>query len=131
MASAARTRRWRTLGLAAAVVVVVGGLFWAAPQFLHVLELKLYDQHFRLRGARPAHAQVVIVAIDGESLRAHGRWPWSRTVMADLVRRLTAAGAAVVAFDVLLIEPEVSGEQRAAARIGERLGGRDRAVAAE
>ena len=131
MASAARTRRWRTLGLAVAVIVVVGGLFWAAPQFLHVLELKLYDQHFRLRGARPAHAQVAIVAIDGASLRAHGRWPWSRTVMADLVRRLTAAGAAVVAFDVLLIEPEVSGEQRAAARIGERLGGRDRAVAAE
>ena len=131
MASAARTNRRRTLGLAAAVIVVVGALYYAAPGFLQVLEYKLYDQHFLLRGARAPHPQIAIVVIDEDSLKAHGRWPWSRTVLADLVQRLTAAGAAVIAFDVLLVEPETSGEQRMAAKLRERLGRRDPTVDAE
>jgi adenylate cyclase len=131
MASAARAGRWRTLGLAAAVVVVVGALYLAAPEFLQVVEYKLYDQHFLLRGARPPHPQIAIVAIDEASLKVHGRWPWSRTVLADLVRRLSAAGAAVIAVDVLLVEPETTGEARVAARIRERLGDRNPEIAAE
>ncbi|HEV8583359.1 MAG TPA: adenylate/guanylate cyclase domain-containing protein [Methylomirabilota bacterium] len=131
MASAARTSRWRTLALALGVVAVVGALYYAAPGFLQILEYKLYDQHFLLRGARVPQPQISIVVIDEDSLKVHGRWPWSRTVLADLVQRLTAAGAAVIAFDVLLVEPETSGEQRMAAKLRERLGRRDAAVDAE
>jgi adenylate cyclase len=131
MPSAARTSRWRTLVLALGVIVVVGALYYAAPGFLQVLEYKLYDQHFLLRGARPPQPQIVIVAIDEESLKTLGRWPWPRTVLADLVRRLGAAGAAVVAFDVLLIEPDAGAEQRVATRMRARLGRLDPAVDAE
>src|SRR5262249_47706677 len=35
-----------------------------------------------------------------------GRWPWSRSYFAAVVRRLTAAGARVIAFDLLFSEPE-------------------------
>ncbi len=131
MASAARATRRRTLALALGVIVVVGALYYAAPGFLQILEYKLYDQHFLLRGARAPQPQIAIVVIDEDSLKAHGRWPWSRTVMADLVQRLTAAGAAVIAFDILLVEPETSGEQRIAARLRARLGRHDPAVEAE
>ena len=37
---------------------------------------------------------IVIVAIDEQSLRELGRWPWSRRIHADLVRTLKAGSAA-------------------------------------
>ena len=101
--------------------MVVAALYMAAPQVLYLAELFLYNQQFRVRGHRPPNDQVVIVAIDEPSLQQIGRWPWPRSVLADLVRRLDAAGAAVIAFDVILSEPEKSGELQAATRLAERL----------
>src|SRR3972149_3410688 len=65
------TRRWSLL-IAFGIVVLVGGLYLAAPVFLQVVELALYDQHFRLRGGRTPGPQVAIVAIDEASLRGGG-----------------------------------------------------------
>jgi adenylate cyclase len=110
--------------IALGVMAIVGGVYMAAPDFLYVVEFILYDGHFHLRGARQASPQVVIVAIDEASLAAVGRWPWSRTTQAELVRRLDAAGAAAIAFDVLMIEPERSPERAVLERLNQRLGGR-------
>ena len=105
------TRRFSLL-IAAGVVVLVGALYWAAPDFFKRVEFNLYDQHFRFRGPRPANPQVAIVTIDEASLRTVGRWPWSRTILADLVRRLVDGGAATMAFDVLFNEPELGAERQ-------------------
>jgi len=110
--------------IALGVALLTGGLYLAAPDFLYVVEFILYDGHFHLRGARPANQQVVIVAIDQASLAEVGRWPWSRTVLARLVRRLDEAGAAAIAFDVLMIEPERSPEQAVLETLDRRLAGR-------
>ena len=40
------------------------------------------------------------------SLAQIGQWPWPRTIVAQLVDRLAAAGAAVVAFDIDFAEPD-------------------------
>ncbi len=117
------TRRWSFL-IATGVIVVIAALYLADPQPLKIAELNLYDQHFQLRGPRPGNDKVVIVAIDEASLREIGRWPWSRSELTELVGRLDAAGAAVIAFDIILNEPEKSGEERAARRIAERLSAR-------
>ena len=114
------TQRW-SLSIALGIVVLVGGLYLAALPILQRVELALYDQHFRLRGVRAPGRQVTIVAIDEASLRELGRWPWSRTVLADLVRRLDEAGVAAIALDIILNEPEQGDVQRAAARLAERL----------
>jgi diguanylate cyclase (GGDEF)-like protein len=53
-----------------------------------------------------ASDQVVIVAVDDESLRHLGRWPWSRERHAALLDRLTDMQAAAVGFDILFAEPE-------------------------
>jgi diguanylate cyclase (GGDEF)-like protein len=50
--------------------------------------------------------EVVVVAIDDVSLRALGRWPWSRRMHAKLLDRLTELKARAVGFDVLFSEPE-------------------------
>ena len=103
------------------VVIFVFTLFLLAPEFLKAIEAKLYDLHFTLRGVRNPGDQVVIVAIDEKSLAAIGRWPWPRSVLADLVRKLSEAEAKVIALDILLSEPEVSGELHVAARLSERF----------
>lgn len=63
---------------------------------------------------------VVIVDIDEKSLQQLGRWPWSRLIVAEMVEQLTAAGAAVVAFDVIFSEPEVNPVQQVLQRVGQQ-----------
>ena len=43
---------------------------------------------------------VVLVAIDPQSLRAAPDWPWSRSLHAQAIHRLDEAGAKAIAFDV-------------------------------
>ena len=111
----------RNCALAAAVVAAVFVLFFRAPDFLTTMETKLYDLHFALRGARDPGDQVVIVAADEKSLATLGRWPWPRSVLADLVTALSDGGAKVIAFDILLSEPQVEGELRVADQLRERF----------
>lgn len=47
---------------------------------------------------------VLIVAIDEDSLDQLGRWPWSRDRHARLLRTLCASGPAVVAIDIAFSE---------------------------
>ena len=67
--------------IAAGVGVLVFGLFFWAPQFLKVVETKLYDLHFTLRGPRHPGDQVVIAAIDEKSVTEIGRRPWPRSTV--------------------------------------------------
>jgi EAL domain-containing protein (putative c-di-GMP-specific phosphodiesterase class I)/CHASE2 domain-containing sensor protein len=48
-----------------------------------------------------ASGDIVLVKIDDQSLRAVGRWPWPRRYQAQLVDRLTNAGANRIFFDIL------------------------------
>ncbi len=114
--------RARVYLIALAVIVVVLALFLWAPDFLQAVEVRLYDLHFKLRGTQAQGTdRIVIAAVDEKSLAALGRWPWPRSLMADLIRKLSADGAKVIAVDILLSEPEVSGELHAAAQLSERL----------
>jgi len=113
--------RGRVYQIASAVVVLTLAVYFWAPEFLKTVEIRLYDLHFKLRGVEQPGDAVVIAAIDEKSLTALGRWPWPRSLMGQLIRALSAGGAKVIAVDILLSEPEVSGELRAAAQISERL----------
>jgi adenylate cyclase len=47
-----------------------------------------------------------IVDIDEDSLKKVGQWPWPRTVLADLVRKLEEDGAATIGLDIVFPEPD-------------------------
>ena len=49
---------------------------------------------------------VRIIDIDEELLKEIGQWPWPRTVLADLVDKLEAGGAAAIGFDMVFPEPD-------------------------
>ncbi len=86
----------------------------ADPFFVQALRLIAFDSYQKLGPATyNPDLPVKIVDIDEESLSRIGQWPWSRTVMADLLRKLTENGAAVVAFDILFSEPDRTSPEQA------------------
>lgn len=58
-----------------------------------------------------ATPSVLIVDIDAASVRSIGRWPWPRDRLASLITALHAA--TVIGVDILLLEPDRSGEGQA------------------
>jgi len=111
-------------GLAALAVML--GLFAWKPEPLERLEQMLLDARFRVRGPVAPRMPIVIAAIDAKSVDEIGRWPWRRSVMADLIRKLDGAGAAPIGLDIVFSEPEEPPEVqplREARQRMERLGG--------
>ena len=44
-----------------------------------------------MRGTEPIGSEVVIVAIDDQSIKAIGRWPWSRKEIIGLVEEVRSS----------------------------------------
>jgi adenylate cyclase len=77
------------------------------PAPLQGLEAALYDWRVRLLAPRQADAQVVVLDIDERALSAHGRWPWPRGLLAQLLDAATAGqGARLVGLDLVLAEAD-------------------------
>ncbi len=79
-------------------------------------QMRLADTFFRLAPAPHDRSRVVLVLIDDQSLRQYGRWPWSRTLLAQLTRNLAQAGAGAIGLDILLSEPQSSGADKVLAQ---------------
>lgn len=78
----------------------------------------LFDNYQRWQPrAWSAQTPVRIVDIDDASLARLGQWPWPRTLLADLVLRLKAMGAAAVVFDIVLAEPDASSPEKLLQRL--------------
>ena len=98
----------RSIAVTLVLCIALGAMaLWLAdPIPLQSLRLAQFDQFQRWHPRPYTPVAVRVVDIDEASLKAQGQWPWPRTRLADLVERLHAAGAAVIAFDVLLTEPD-------------------------
>lgn len=81
------------------------------PLMLRSLRNAVFDQYQRWQPRAYQDAGVRIVDIDDESLRQLGQWPWPRTQVAELIRRLRSAGARGIVFDVLFSEPDRTAPQ--------------------
>src|SRR5215831_10379680 len=100
-----RHRSWvQTSGLSWLLFLLVAAL--SAVPVVREWEVRFTDTFFRLSPGPQQKSQVVIVAIDDESLQRQGRWPWSRALLAKLTSNLTQAGASVIGLDILLAEPQ-------------------------
>ena len=96
---------------AGVVVIVVAVIYYLvggreADRFVTALDDHVLDAMFRTRGMSLTSGQVVIVDIDEKSLSRLGQWPWPRTRMAELFRKIDAAGAKVAGLDIVFAEPD-------------------------
>jgi adenylate cyclase len=76
-------------------------------RFTSYFEDRFYDFRMLLTlNEKNFEKKIVLAAIDDDSLKHIGRWPWTRTVHAELLRKLKVYGAKTVAFDVFFSEEE-------------------------
>jgi adenylate cyclase len=73
---------------------------------LEELRLKSLGMRFKIRGGRKPSGNIVIAGIEAKGIEAYGRWPWPRSVFAQLLVRLKESGAKTIVFDLLFPEPE-------------------------
>jgi adenylate cyclase len=97
------------LVLLLALLVSAFGLRVLDPLPIARLRLLVFDAYQWLapRTYDPA-LQVRIIDIDDAAIRAVGQWPWPRSTMARMTERLTELGAAAIAFDIVMAEPDRS-----------------------
>jgi adenylate cyclase len=69
-------------------------------------ELSSIDRRFAIRGQEKPPKNIVVVKIDDTTFSELGkRWPFTRTVHAQAIKNLKAAGAKVIAYDIQFSEP--------------------------
>ena len=89
------------------LAIVLGSFaFISGIGFLDIMELKTIDLRFAARGKVSPGSEVVMAVIDEKSLDKEGKWVWPRSKLADLVTKLSKAGARVVALDIGFLEPD-------------------------
>jgi len=97
-------------------------LFKDRLPFASLVNLKLYDAlngvEYRLRKPPPQIGDIVIVAFDNETAsKMPFRWPYPRSIFADVIKNLAQARAKVIAFDFVFLgrSEEAEDEMLAAA----------------
>jgi CHASE2 domain-containing sensor protein/tRNA A-37 threonylcarbamoyl transferase component Bud32 len=98
--------------------------FWAiaaalatatAPDSVQYWERQTQSRLFQLRGAVPVPDDLVILAIDDETLQnlSDSRWPMRRAIYAAAINRMMQAGAKAIALNLLLDTPSSYGSAEA------------------
>lgn len=96
---------WQML-LAVGLAIMLGTayLLWRDAALPGAIEGQTLTWRFQTRGSIPAPEDVAILAIDDATMAAGNRWPVSRRLLAEAVRRLHAAGVRAVGLDLLLLD---------------------------
>lgn len=110
---AARVLKAMPLGILVGLIGLVISFF---PFFYNLEEDTGLGLLFKLRGAKPAPSDAVIVSIGRESSR-HLNIPdnpdkWPRSLHARLVEKLAKEGAKVVTFDIHFLEPRLQEDDK-------------------
>ena len=88
------------------LLVVVSGAFvhhdtlWRWDNLIYDTQLSLW--------ARDVSDDIVIIAVDDESLKQLGRWPWPRAIHADLINKIDLESPRVIGLDIIFSEPDSS-----------------------
>jgi signal transduction histidine kinase len=107
-----RTKRWLVLNVLLLVTVGLFGLSYPVDEFSR----RAGDMYFRLRGNQGTSAHVAMILIDDASLEQYGRWPWKRSLLAQVVRAASAEHPNALGLDILLSEAEDETDDRQLAR---------------
>jgi adenylate cyclase len=128
-ARGARQQRMRRLGarlsywvvVALAIVITAPWTFIDSTGRIGVQNL-LFDGYQRWRPRIDAAPPPIrVVEIDDDSIAKFGRWPWPRARLGEMIEKITGAGAAVVALDILLYDP---GDPEDDAKLAKAMAGR-------
>lgn len=111
-------RNLARLGFLWAALVAAGLIALRGSRWLLPFELDTLDARFHLRGERPASPEhdILIVALDENSLRRLGHYPWPRRIHAQLIERLRQDAPRAIVFDIFFVEPSTPEDDEYLAR---------------
>ncbi len=112
---ALRTARVRLVGAALLVVAALALALDFAPTL--PLQSAWFDAFQRIAPRALGTTPVSIVEIDDRSLAALGRWPWPRTLLAQLVHMVNAYHPGAIGVDIVMPEPDPLSPERALAYV--------------
>lgn len=93
--------------LVGAVIIAALALRIWDPSPVARLRAVVFDTYQQIRPRQfDPNLPLRIVDIDEDSLKRIGQWPWPRTVLAQLVQKLSENGAAAIGFDMIFPEPD-------------------------
>ncbi|HOW89551.1 MAG TPA: CHASE2 domain-containing protein, partial [Elusimicrobiales bacterium] len=132
---------WAHVALPLALLVSLIAIKSSGWEWAENLQNRAFDAFVRMKPRVYRPVPVRVLDIDDESLSRLGQWPWPRTLLARLVEKLGASGAAAIAFDAVFAEPDRTSpasviaswpaipEVLALKRAGDRLPDNDRSFA--
>jgi hypothetical protein len=108
-----RPVRWSyalTAALPILLVLLLGRISTPLAPDLNNLVFDWYQRHDPRQWT--PQSPIRIVDIDDESLVRLGQWPWRRSMIAEIVRRLGDLGAVAIAVDIVFAEPDGSSPEQ-------------------
>lgn len=111
-----RKRKWILVFCILSSAIFLSLLVWRPPSIEERVEAMTCDYRFHVRNliSDPTKSgEIVVVAIDEGSLKEFGRWPWSRTLLAELVKEILNSDPKVLAVDIFFSETESKKADRA------------------
>ncbi len=111
-AISSRQRRWYLIGIGLTLMAIIFVAHSVGTRTQNPLTNLVFDTYQRILPRPYSPAPVTIVDIDEEALAQFGQWPWPRTRLADLTDRLSTAGAAAIAYDIIFAEPDRTSPNR-------------------
>lgn len=117
-----------TLFVPLVLTVVFASLTIKNPPVIdEFIEALLVDYRFKVRNLishPPVPDTIVIVTVDEKSLQERGRWPWKRSLQAELIEQVFLGSPRAVGVDIFYPEPETPASDGALARVFEKHRGR-------
>ncbi|KQC09882.1 MAG: hypothetical protein APR54_03415 [Candidatus Cloacimonas sp. SDB] len=104
------------LALIAILITVVMKVIFITD-FWQILEYKVQDNHFLLRGPQEVSDEIIIIEIGDDTFSSlNEQWPFPRGYYAHLIENLERAGAKQIIFDLEFTEPSTIEEDMKLAR---------------
>ncbi len=86
--------------------LILLGLYLSYINAMDRVNRFIYDGYIANLSKRTPAEDIVIIAIDRESLTQYGQWPWPRRIHAELIDKIAIGGAKAIGFDIVLSEQD-------------------------
>jgi len=101
------------------VLAILSYTYYINPPFLESIKLRYFDT--LIVNQQPVENNIYTVNIDESAINEYGQWPFPRGDYAAIIEDLYARGAGLVVWNVLMSEPDRSGEDHILALTMEQL----------
>lgn len=87
------------------LILLIGVRLWD-PLPVQIVRNSLFDLYQRLVPRQTEKLPVTVIDIDEKSLVEYGQWPWPRSILVELLEKLSVAQPLVIGFDIVFVEPD-------------------------